>query len=388
MAEVSILRFPISGKENEYFLLEVSPNGSRPLDLKLIGSESTAVFVTKCKLHPTQPVLRIAARSWHYAVRSDPIRHKRVGDYKAQDGPCSDEEWEGILTSTLVNQDSVSDIEIRAELQPDGESISLLFKKNFQGVTKKVGTIKLEENEKTEISPFDWCVSAIGAREKVQEDLAATIGKVQSAEDSLKELKDQLDEIIKTKEEDETELLEKFRDLLNEKKVKIRQQQRLLASANVDPDKLANIAGGRKKEKHVAQSSRASKRKIKEEPESSDAEFEKMDVEEDDDDGSAQLDVEEDHGDTTADETASGTGTDDDEPAPPPIKTRRTQATIPKQNARASTSAKATRKQSSSGEDSDEPPPRRVLPFMKNKQPSVPPPKPADDDETESEDEL
>ncbi|KAI0884780.1 uncharacterized protein GGS22DRAFT_146785 [Annulohypoxylon maeteangense] len=362
MAEISILRFPILGKENEYFLLEVSSNGSRPLDLKLVGSESTAVFVTK-------------------------LRHKRVGDYKAQNDHCSPEEWEEILTSTLINRDPVSDLEIKADLQTDGESVSLSFRKNIQGITQRLGTITLEENEKTEISPFDWCVSAIGAREKVQENLVTTIAKVQTAEDSLKELKDQLNELIKIKEEDETELLEKFRDLLNEKKVKIRQQQRLLASASVDPDKLANIGGGRKNEKHVAQVSRASKRKIKEEPESSDAEFEKMDVEEDNDDGSAQLDIEEDHGDTTADETASGTGTDD-EPAPPPARSRRTQAAVPKRNARASTSAKATHKLSSSGEDSEEPPPRRVLPFMKSKQPAAPVRKPADDDETESEEEL
>ncbi|KAI2473334.1 hypothetical protein F4781DRAFT_188487 [Annulohypoxylon bovei var. microspora] len=362
MAEVSILRFPISGKENEYFLLEVSSNGSRPLDLKLIGSESTAVFVTK-------------------------LRHKRAGDYKAPNGPCSHEEWERILTSTLINRDPVSDIEIRADLQSDGSSISLSFRKNIQGITKRLGSIKLEEDEKTEISPFDWCVSAIRGREKVEEDLVAAIAKVQTVEDSLKELKDQLDELIKTKEEDETELLEKFRDLLNEKKVKIRQQQRLLASANVDPEKLANVSGGQSKEKRVAQSSRASKRKVKEESESSDAGFEKMDVEEENDDDSAQPDIEEDRGDTTADETASGTGTDD-EPAPPPVKSKRTQAAAPKQNTPASTSAKKTHKPSSSEEDSEEPPPRRALPFMKSKKPVAPAPKPADDDETESDEEL
>ncbi|KAI1210558.1 uncharacterized protein F4807DRAFT_421872 [Annulohypoxylon truncatum] len=362
MAETSILRFPISGKENEYFLLEVSSNGSRPLDLKLIGSESTAVFVTK-------------------------LRHKRVGDYMVQDGPCSREEWEDILTSTLTNRDPISDIDIKADLQPEGEYISLSFRKNIEGITQRLGSIRLEEDEKTEISPFDWCVSAIGAREKVQEDLADTVAKVQAVEDSLKELKGQLNDLIKAKEEDETELLEKFRDLLNEKKVKIRQQQRLLAAANVDHEKLAKIGGGQKKEKHVAQSSRASKRKIKEEPESSDDGFEKMDVEDENDDDSAKLDIEEDHGDTTADETASGTGTDD-EPAPPPVKTRRPQATAPKQNARASTSAKAAHKAGSTEEDSDEPPPRRVLPFMKNKQPVPPPPNLSDDDETESDEEL
>ncbi|XDG02912.1 hypothetical protein ABKA04_002527 [Annulohypoxylon sp. FPYF3050] len=363
MAEVSILRFPISGKENEYVLLEVSSNGSRPLDLKLIGSESTAVFTTK-------------------------LRHKRVQDYKAQKDPCSDQEWEDILTATFVEQDPIPEIQIRADLSSDGEFITLSFRKNIKEITKLLGSIRLEEDGNTEISPFDWCVSAIGARDKVKEGLSVLAARSELVQESLSDLKAQLDDVVKTKEEDEAELLEKFRDLLNEKKVKIRQQQRLLASANVDPHKLANISGSRNKEKHIAQSSRVSKRKIKEEPQSSDVELERMDTEEDDD-GGAQPDIEEDR-DTTADETASGTGTDD-EPAPPPVKSRRTQAQAPSKNARASTSAKTTHethKSNNSGDDSDELPPRRVLPFMKSKQPAAPTPKPANDDETESDEEL
>ncbi|KAI1104414.1 hypothetical protein F4804DRAFT_190244 [Jackrogersella minutella] len=353
MVETSMLRLPISGKENEYFLLEISSNGSRPLDLKLVGSESTAVFMMK-------------------------LRHKRAGDYKASSGPCSHEEWENILTSTLVNRRSVPDVEIRADVESDGSSVSLSFRKNIQGITQRLGSIKLEEDEKTEISPFDWCVSAIGSRDKVEGDLATAIAKVKTTEDSLKELQEYLDKIIRTKKEDETELLEKFRDLLNEKKVKIRQQQRLLASSTVDPEKLANIGGGRGALKRVAQASRASKRKVKEEPESSDDGFEKMDVEEDEGDNNAsvELDAEEDRGDTTADETVSGTDSEE-EPAPPPVKSRRTQAAV-------STSANETSKPSTSREASEAPPPRRVLPFMKNKKPAPPPPKPVDDDETES----
>ncbi|KAI1139733.1 hypothetical protein F5Y05DRAFT_331168 [Hypoxylon sp. FL0543] len=361
MAEAVVLRFPILGKENEYFLLEVSSHGSRPLDLKLVGSESTAVFTLK-------------------------LRHKRVGDYRAPSGPCSQEEWEDILTSTLVNQRPAPDIEIRADIESDGTSVSLSFRKNIQGITQRLGSIKLEEDDKTEISPFDWCVLAIGAREKVEEDLAAATAKARALEDSLKELREQLDELIKTKEEDETQLLEKFRDLLNEKKVKIRQQQRLLAAASVDPEKLANIGGSSSTQKHVAQASRASKRKAKEESESSDDGFEKMDVEEEDNDGSTEPDAEEDH-DTTADETASGTGTDD-EPAPPPIRSQRNQAAGPKRNFRASTSAKGPSKSASSDEDSEEPRPPRALPFMKNKKPAAPAPKSVDDDETESDEEF
>jgi hypothetical protein len=51
MVETHVLRFPISGQEDGSFLLEVSSNGSRPLDLKLMGSESTAVFFAKRKFY-------------------------------------------------------------------------------------------------------------------------------------------------------------------------------------------------------------------------------------------------------------------------------------------------------------------------------------------------
>ncbi|KAF3071090.1 hypothetical protein GL218_00693 [Daldinia childiae] len=348
MAEPSILRFPISGKESDrYFLLAVSSNGSRLLDLKLVGSESTAVFTMK-------------------------LRHKRVGDYKASSGPCSHEEWEEILVSTLVSQQPVPDIEIRADAHSDGTS-------------QRLGSIKLEEDEKTEISPFDWCISALGSREKVEEDLAAANLKIQSLEDSLAELKGQLDDLIKAKDEDETQLLEKFRDLINEKKVKIRQQQRLLASASIDPEKLANVNGFQTTRKHVPESSRASKRKVKEE-ESSDDGFEKMDVEEGDNEN-AQADVEEDHGDTTAGETASEADTDD-EPVPPPAKSQRNRTTVPTRNTRASTAVEENSQSEASQEESKPLPPPRSLPFMKNKKPVAPAQKPVDDEETESDDEL
>ncbi|KAI2783078.1 hypothetical protein F4815DRAFT_491712 [Daldinia loculata] len=362
MAEASILRFPISGKESDrYFLLAVSSNGSRLLDLKLVGSESTAVFTTK-------------------------LRHKRVGDYKASSGPCSHEEWEEILVSTFVNQQPVPDIEIRADAHSDGTSVSISFRKNIQGITQRLGSIKLEEDEKTEISPFDWCISALGAREKVAEDLAAANLKIQSLEGSLAELKGQLDELIKAKDEDETQLLEKFRDLINEKKVKIRQQQRLLASASIDPEKLANVNGFQITRKHVPESSRASKRKVKEEEESSDDGFEKMDVEEGGNEN-AQADVEEDRGDTTAGETASGADTDE-EPVPPPVKSQRNRATVPTRNTRASTSVEGNSQSEASQEESKPLPPPRSLPFMKNKKPAAPAQKPVDDEETESDDEL
>lgn len=183
-----------------------------------------------------------------------------------------------------------------------------------------------------------------------------------------------LDDLIKAKEEDETQLLEKFRDLLNEKKVKIRQQQRLLASSNVDPEKLANVSGGQSAQRRTAQASRSAKRKVKEEPESSDDGFDRMDVDEENDNDNAQEEGggHEDQGETTADETVSGTDSDDD-PAPLPVKSRRNQA------------AASTPSSKAASEEDSPPPPKRGLPYMKK--PAAPATKPVDDDETEPDEE-
>ncbi|KAI1108425.1 hypothetical protein F5Y14DRAFT_436200 [Nemania sp. NC0429] len=412
MAGKPVLRFPTAGGEHASFLLEVSSNGSRPLDLKLVGSESTAVFLVK-------------------------LRHKKIDECKATPGHCSDEEWEQILTSTFVDLEPVPDIEVRADVQPDGASVTLSFRKNIQGITQRLGSIKLDESDKTEISPFDWCVSAIASRTRVADELAAAKAQIKSLEQSVEELKSQLDEFIAAKEEDETQLLEKFKDLLNAKKLKIRQQHRLLARAKVDAAKLADDGdgdeqGGRDEDAHrKAGPSRAGKRKapVKEEEESDDG-FERMDVDEREDDGERDVgadtqsgsgsDVDANEGQqlsTDDDATASDPDTDDEPPtvaevkrkgAPPRGRITKPKASAGKQKQTAQSSRStraATRKQTAAaataaasddseedGDDGDNQlPPPRILPFAKKK--TAPPPKPTssanddgdkDDDETQS----
>ncbi|KAI1364487.1 hypothetical protein F5Y08DRAFT_209975 [Xylaria arbuscula] len=394
MAELPVLRFPISGQDNGSFLVEVSSNGSRPLDIKLIGSESTAVFVIK-------------------------LRHKKVVDYKADPGHCTDEEWEQILTSTFVDLKPVPDIEIRADVQSDGSSVTLSFRKNIQGITQRLGSINLDENDRTEISPFDWCVSAIESRVKVTEELAAATAKIDSLQHSIEELKAQLEEFISTKEEDETEMLEKFQDLLNSKKLKIRQQLRLLAAANVDPKKLAHIGGdeGQDDAHHRnAGPSRSGKRKaaaVKEEDD--DDGFERMDVDNnggsgDNTDTDTEADEDQDDRQSTDnDATESDPATDDEPPTAAEIKRKgvpaaagritKPKAAVKKKQptARASQTTRAAKAKQAAAEsedeeedkddDDDEMPPPRVLPFMANKKAAAPPPKPVDDDDETQSDE-
>ncbi|KAI0799553.1 hypothetical protein GGR55DRAFT_478910 [Xylaria sp. FL0064] len=386
MAEPSllpVLRFPISGQDSGSFLVEVSSNGSRPLDLKLIGSESTAVFVVK-------------------------VRHKKIGEYKASAGPCTDEEWEQVLTATFVDLKPVPDIEIRADVQSDGSSVSLSFRKNIQGITQRLGSINLDENDRTEISPFDWCVSAIESRTKVTEELAAATAKIESLENSINELKAQLEDFITSKEEDETQMLEKFRDLLNEKKLKIRQQHRLLAAAKVDPEKLGNVGEEDKDAHRKAGPSRSGKRKVpvKEEEGESDDGFEKMDVDNQGTGDNASTNSEPDSGtdggenrqlSTDNDATASEPDTENEPPTAAEVKGKGATASGRITKPKASVSKPATRSsqrtakqkhasaanESEDEDEDDEPPPPRILPFMAAKK-SAPPPKPADDDETAS----
>ena len=65
--------------------------------------------------------------------------------------------------------------------------------------------------------------------------------KSQSLEDKVRQLQAQLNELVESKRDDEAALLVKFRDLLNEKKVKIREQQKIMAASS--PNSSATLSG-------------------------------------------------------------------------------------------------------------------------------------------------
>ncbi len=229
-------------------------------------------------------------------------------------------------------------------------------------------------------------------------ELASFKSKFQEQQEIIRKLNAQLEELIVAKTNHETELLEKFRDLLNEKKAKIRDQQRLLATAKVDPKKLAAIQASRRTgKKTAAGSSRTGKRKadngphMDEDEDDEDGGFEKMDIDVDQvPNDSDQQNVE------TPDEDETETADEDDEDdednkpqtAPPPTDTW--QATKGKEKTpRRSTDKNSSGAKDKQGRDMDDDPPktppRRELPFAKKKQPE-PKPQVQDDDETASED--
>lgn len=78
---------------------------------------------------------------------------------------------------------------------------------------------------------------AVTRADELEDELASLAAKYDAVESTIKKLNLQLEELIKAKTEHDDQLIAKFAQLLNEKKLKIRNQQRLLASVNIDPAK-------------------------------------------------------------------------------------------------------------------------------------------------------
>lgn len=240
-------------------------------------------------------------------------------------------------------------------------------------------------------------------REKFHQTAVAEKAKAAELETRITELRNQLDELTESKKAKEAEMLEKFCGLLNEKKVKIREQQRLLSTAQVDPSKLEAVrasqatrpstTGGRK----PAESRRAKRKALEDasgggSSSDSDDGFEKVTASA----GVDKMDVDsgepspwqaikenpesEDRETTDGEATETGSEADEEEapPAPsPPPKARQ------QQKPAASTRAAATSKAAGKGKDVVIHPPRK--PTRKAKAATPPP---AEDSETESDDEL
>lgn len=183
----------------------------------------------------------------------------------------------------------------------------------------------MEVKANEDIQLFDWCGTAALEREKFREDLTAETAKAAALEERVAELRNQLDELTQAKQAREKEILEKMCHLLNEKKVKIREQQRLLNTAKIDTVKLEEEI---QNTHHVPEASRAGKRKARQvaaDDESSDDGFEKMDVDpnpSEDKDDKAEDNESADERQTSdeLDEDATGSELDDDEPVIPPPK--------------------------------------------------------------------
>lgn len=102
---------------------------------------------------------------------------------------------------------------------------------------QRLGTIVLKPTEDDKFDLWSGCAAGARLNAQARQDAIEAEKKLAEQKEISRKLEMQLQELIQAKEEHEDALLHKFTSLLNAKKMKIRDQQRLLAMAKLDSDK-------------------------------------------------------------------------------------------------------------------------------------------------------
>ncbi|OTA07232.1 Lif1p-like protein [Trichoderma parareesei] len=367
MTASRVVKLPRDDDESAHVLVQVVQKGSKPLDVKLVGTEGAAPYAAT-------------------------LKHDRVSSLRVANCPVSESEWQTILQS-LFDLQPAGDIQATASIKSEA-SLSITVRKRVQGITQRLGSIDLKYNENEGIELFEWCADSIDALAQSKQALAEATTHATELESTVKELKAQLDELVTSKQEDETALLMKFRDLLNEKKVKIREQQKILATGSFQNSQPASQRAPQQVESGPSRApapSRPRKRKV---------ESPRRDADEAEEDDEMELDnikVEPQSSDRedTPEDTASTASEDEDEGDDPDNNAGSARSggrskPTPKAASKAAAKAppKATPKAPPPSKKADEQPPApRHLPFTRNAK-AAPAKAPEADIETESDDEL
>lgn len=236
-----ILRLKRTDKTDQHLLLRVSQTStSKPLDLKLIATEHEHLY--------------------HVTLKESGLKSLQSNQFSGDL-----QEFKNILKYALLHEtegsfpESLQGLETVAAIS--GKSLTVVFRKNIGGITQRLGAIKLDQDdEREEVSAFDWVDTAVASADSLRTQLQTLQVDIGEQRDQIQNLLKQLDELVKAKKEHEDELLKKFAMLLNAKKLKIRDQQRLLKGAKIDP-KAAEALDDSRESRQKPGSSRSGKRK-------------------------------------------------------------------------------------------------------------------------------
>ncbi|KAI4122769.1 MAG: hypothetical protein LQ338_005627 [Usnochroma carphineum] len=253
MASEHVLRIPRAYSPGDYVLLNTSPNGSSPLDLRLLATEGTEPYVKT-------------------------LKHSRISKYRAKSNHLSDPQWEDLLRSTLLqeritkpndveqkdvgDEDPSKDLELVSSLSHS--KITITFRKSISGIHQKLGELSLPADPEADINLFDWASTAVARAERLQTETLDLQRQLAGQTQTVQKLNEQLEDLIQAKKEHEDALVLKCCLLLNEKKAKIRDQQRLLHTAKPRTEQVKETLSPRQQRsarKRSPKASRSGKRK-------------------------------------------------------------------------------------------------------------------------------
>lgn len=299
---------------------------------------------------------------------------------------------QGVEAVTEVVAEKSLTITIQKKIEGITVRLTYLGLKKFANFLQQLfGQIVLKYDEDEPIDLFEWTCLSIKSANTLKSDVAASQASVKERDEQIRKLEETISEFTTLKKQNEDHLLEKFALLLNEKKLKVRDQQRIIASANIDPSKIEPEEDMDVDLEVSAGPSRPRKRKA-------------GTVVEDDSDEDVKMEVDEPEVEPDSDEadrqTASETESDSDTntmPSSAPKVTAKAKPASPKPKAisppRRKTRGSSVQPERKPEDDLDEDgmPPPRALPFQKKPvaRQAAPLPPPAEGSETESEtDEL
>lgn len=175
------------------------------------------------------------------------VRERKLEKLRSAGYDGTPEEWSSILHYILYPPTSAPDTlseKLRDTLdvtcafsgQDKKLNLNIIIRQSVEGITHKFGSLQLPFSDDTDdVDLFGWAVVIADERNSLAASLRSSTARVEDAERTIISLKKQLQTLMTAKEEHETQLLSKFALLLNEKKLRIRSQQRLIADQQTRP---------------------------------------------------------------------------------------------------------------------------------------------------------
>ncbi|KAE8348497.1 hypothetical protein BDV28DRAFT_143340 [Aspergillus coremiiformis] len=222
-----VLCIPRSDDPDSYVLVHITRTGSTLLDLDITATEGENPYVG--------------------TVRQSHLKELRTKNYQGDD-----EEWKRIVLQVLGQlEDSAGKVNLRQDIESsasiigarghEGKEIIITIRKRIQSITLRLGSVTLKQNDQQAIQLFDWSGIAAVRANKLEQRFDSLLARYRSAEDTIRQLNKQLEEFVFARTQHEEQLIVNFVQLLNEKKLKIRNQQHLLASTKADEGKVSDF---------------------------------------------------------------------------------------------------------------------------------------------------
>ena len=183
------------------------------------------------------------------------MRERKLDVYRAENYESTAEEWSSILQYAFVFPRDVVlpsavldslEVTCRKAGKSSRPTLSVTLQTHVEDIKRKLGAVELSHSENTDdIDLFGWTCQVVDTRDAISTKLRDKVARLLQTGKDIEALKNDLDELIAAKEEHETQLMSKFALLLNEKKLRIRTQQRQL----VETDRPVSSGAATKKSK-------------------------------------------------------------------------------------------------------------------------------------------